>query len=75
MTEAGKMFDAFVGTLILLNVVAVIAESEPSLGNMPGPAGEKLQAFFDAFEVSLVPHPVGTERLVDGAWPCLTWLG
>lgn len=52
LTDAGKMFDKFVGTLIVLNVVAVIAESEPYLGNMPGPAGERVQLFFDIFEAS-----------------------
>lgn len=52
LTDAGKKFDTFVGTLIWLNVIAVIAESEPALGNMPGPAGVRLQFFFDTFEVS-----------------------
>lgn len=51
VTAAGKKFDTFVATLIVLNVVAVISESEPSLGSRPGPSGAKIQAFFDIFEV------------------------
>ncbi|CAN0494324.1 unnamed protein product, partial [Ectocarpus sp. 12 AP-2014] len=36
--------------LILLNVVAVIAESEPSLGGTGGPSEGRFQTFFDGFE-------------------------
>lgn len=52
VTEAGKLFDGFVAVLILLNVVAVIAESEPSLGGTGGPSEGRFQTFFDGFEVS-----------------------
>lgn len=52
VTEAGKKFDTFVATLIVLNVVAVIAESEPSIGNNTGPWGATIQRFFDVFEVN-----------------------
>ncbi|CAN0572545.1 unnamed protein product, partial [Ectocarpus sp. 12 AP-2014] len=50
VTEAGKLFDGFVAVLILLNVVAVIAESEPSLGGTGGPSEGRFQTFFDGFE-------------------------
>ena len=50
LTDAGKRFDKFVAVLIMLNVVAVIAESEPSLGDSAGPSGQTLQAVFDSFE-------------------------
>lgn len=55
VTEAGKRFDAFVATLILLNVAAVVAESEPALGGKGGPSEGRFQAFFDAFEVRSSP--------------------
>lgn len=51
VTDAGKKFDMFVAVLIVLNVVAVISEAEPSLGNRPGPTGARIQLFFDIFEV------------------------
>ena len=51
LTDAGKRFDKFVATLIMLNVIAVIAESEPSLGDSAGPSGQTLQKVFDSFEV------------------------
>lgn len=52
VTEAGKLFDGFVAVLILLNVAAVIAESEPSLGGSAGSSdGGRFQLFFDGFEV------------------------
>ncbi|CAM9338942.1 unnamed protein product [Ectocarpus sp. 6 AP-2014] len=50
VTEAGKLFDGFVAVLILLNVMAVIAESEPSLGGTGGPSEGRFQTFFDGFE-------------------------
>eukprot|EP00752_Nemacystus_decipiens_P005802 g5248.t1 len=50
VTAAGKLFDAFVATLILLNVAAVIAESEPSLGGRAGSSEARFQGFFDGFE-------------------------
>lgn len=53
VTVAGQKFDTFVGLLIMLNVAAVMAESEPSLGNRPGPSGARIQAIFDIFEVGL----------------------
>lgn len=52
VTAAGKLFDTFVASLILLNVAAVIAESEPSLGGRAGSSDGRFQAFFDGFEVS-----------------------
>ena len=72
VTEAGKLFDAFVATLILLNVAAVIAESEPSLGGRAGSSEGRFQAFFDGFEVKKK-----AERGVLSCWhlwldvPCL----
>lgn len=47
LTPAGKAFDVFVGTLIILNVVAVVVESEPTVG-------DKYQTFFDLFEVRFI---------------------
>lgn len=54
ITEAGKLFDTFVAALIVLNVVAVIAESEPFFGGGTGPSREGgFQEFFDSFEVRI----------------------
>ncbi|CAM9142714.1 unnamed protein product [Ascophyllum nodosum] len=56
VTQAGKIFDAFVAVLILLNVIAVIAESDSRLGGRSNSAtgslddGGSIQAFFDGFE-------------------------
>lgn len=62
VTEAGKLFDAFVAALILLNVAAVIAESEPSLGGKSGSSEGRFQPFFDGFEVLCI-YTHGKRRL------------
>lgn len=58
MTPAGKRFDTFVAILIVLNVVAVIAESEPTLGSRAGLSEETVQEIFDGFEASRPASPL-----------------
>ncbi|CAM9445641.1 unnamed protein product [Discosporangium mesarthrocarpum] len=49
-SAVGYYFQMFIGMVIVLNVVAVLAESEPSLGDTSEVHGTDWQAFFDAFE-------------------------
>lgn len=71
ITRAGRIFDTFMAVLIMLNVVAVIAESEPSLGSSAGPSGMGVQRFFDGFEVRDLEKPAKRGRIwVDLAGEC-----